>query len=395
MIRIPIIIIAFYLSIVSAFSQFSQSPSDTSHYATRKLNVDEVNFVTSYYRQDGNNAAVTGGVGSERLTDFVSVIDIHLSRKDRRNRLHTFTAELGMDSYTSASSDKIDPSTISSASSKDQRYYPTFSWTRANDEKRTSIGATLSGSFEYDYYSVGAGISGTKNSRDNNRQVSLRLQTFQDQLSLIYPIELRGSRPTGLTSRNTYNASVGLSQVINTRLQLMLLLDLAYQDGFLSLPFNRIYFSDNSETIESLPGSRYKIPIGLRAHYFLGDRIILRGFYRYYWDDWDLVAHTAELETSVKITPFISLTPFYRYYTQSGARYFAPYKNHEVTNRFYTSDYDLSKFDSHFAGMGFRMISAGGIFGLERWKMIEIRYGHYERKTGLASNIVSLHARFK
>ncbi len=395
MIRIPIIIIAFYLSIVSAFSQFNQTPSDTSHYATRKLNVDEVNFVTSYYKQDGNNAAVTGGVGSERLTDFVSVIDIHLSRKDRKNRLNTFVAELGMDSYTSASSDKIDPSTISSASSQDQRYYPSFNWARTNDEKKTSIGATLAGSFEYDYYSIGAGINATKNSKDNNRQVSLRLQTFQDQLTLIYPIELRGSKPTGLTSRNTYNASIGLSQVINTRLQVMLLLDLAYQKGYLSLPFNRVYFSDNTETIELLPGSRFKIPIGLRANYFLGDRVILRAFYRYYWDDWDLTAHTAELETAVKITPFISVTPFYRYYTQSGASYFAPYRTHEKATPFYSSDYDLSKFDSHFAGLGFRMLSTDGILGLDRWKMIEIRYGHYERKTGLVSNIISLHARFK
>jgi hypothetical protein len=395
MIRIPIVIIAFYLSIVSVFSQTPQAPTDTSHYATRKLNVDEVNFVSSYYRQDGNNAAVTGGIGSERLTDFVTVIDIHLSKKDRKNRLNTFSAEIGMDSYTSASSDKIDPSSISSASSQDQRYYPTFNWTRTNDAKRTSIGAMLSGSFEYDYYSVGIGLHGAKSSKDNNRQLSFRLQTFQDQLSLIYPIELRSGRPTGLTSRNSYSASVGLSQIINTRLQLMLLLDLAYQEGYLSLPFNRVYFIDNTETIEFLPGTRIKIPIGLRGSYFIGDRIILRGFYRYYWDDWQLTAHTAELEASVKITPFISVTPFYRYYNQSSVQYFAPYRSHNQAAPFYTSDYDLSKFDSHFAGLGFRAISTDGIFGLSRWKMIELRYGHYQRGTGLVSNIISVHARFK
>lgn len=396
MIRIPIIIIAFYLSIVGAFSQ-SPSPSsgDSTHYSSRKLTVDEVNFVSSYYQQTGNNAAVTGGIGSEKLTDFVSVIDIHLSKRDRKNRLHTFTAELGMDSYTSASSDKIDPNTISSASSKDQRYYPTFGWTRTNDVSRVSIGATLSGSFEYDYYSIGAGIQASKSSKDKNREVSLRLQTFQDQLTLIYPIELRDSKPTGLTSRNTYTASIGLSQVVNTRLQLMLLLDIAYQNGYLSLPFNRVYFADNSESIELLPGNRFKIPIGVRGNYFLGDRLILRGFYRYYWDDWKLTAHTAEIETAVKITPFLSVTPFYRYYRQSATKYFAPFKTHSGNEVFYSSDYDLSKFDSHFAGLGFRMISADGIFGLERWQMIEIRYGHYQRATGLVSNIISVHAKFK
>jgi len=392
MIRIPIIIIAFYLSIVSAFSQ---ATSDSTTYIPRKLKIDEVNFVGSYYQQDGNNAAVTGGIGSEKLHDIPTTIDIRMSSRDRKSRLHSYTIELGMDSYTSASSDNIDPSTISSASSSDQRYYPTFNWQMANEKTGNAIGATLSGSFEYDYYSVGIGVNGSKNSKDNNRQIGLRLQTFQDQLTLIYPIELRSGRPTGMASRNTYSTSITLSQVINRRFQMMIMIDPTYQQGFLSLPFNRVYFNDNTETIESLPGSRFKIPIGIRGTYFVGDRLIVRALYRYYWDDWDLKAHTIDLETAVKITPFISVTPFYRYYTQSAVKYFAPYASQDKSAAFYTSDYDLSKFESHFAGLGLRIVAPDGIFGLSRWNMVEIRYGHYERQTGLVSDIISIHCRFK
>jgi hypothetical protein len=153
---------------------------------------------------------------------------------------------------------------------------------------------------------------------------------------LIYPIELRDGRPTGMASRNTYAASITLSQVINTRFQMMVQLDPTYQQGFLGLPFNRVYFNDNSETIESLPESRFKIPIGIRGNYFVGDRLIVRALYRYYWDDWNLKGHTIELETAVKITPFISVTPFYRYYTQSAVKYFAPYAIHDKSATFYT-----------------------------------------------------------
>ena len=302
---------------------------------------------------------------------------------------------LGVDSYTSASSDKIDPSTISSASSSDQRYYPTLNWQMTNEKTGNAVGATLSGSFEYDYFSVGIGVHGSKNSKDNNRQIVFGLQTFQDQLSLIYPIELRGGRPTGMASRKTYTASITLSQVINTRFQMMVQLDPTYQNGYLGLPFNRVYFSDNSETIESLPESRFKIPIGIRGNYFVGDRLIVRALYRYYWDDWNLKGHTIELETAVKITPFISLTPFYRYYTQSAVKYFAPYAIQDKSATFYTSDYDLSKFESHFAGLGLRIVAPNGIFGLSRWNMVEIRYGHYERQTGLVSDVISIHCRFK
>ena len=391
MVRIPVIIIALYLSIVSAFSQ---TTVDTTSYVNRKLKIDEVNFVGSYYQQDGNNAAVTGGVGSEKLTDIPTTVDIRMSRIDKKSRLHTYSVELGMDSYTSASSDNIDPSTISSASSSDERYYPTFHWEVSNEKTGNAVGATLSGSFEYDYYSIGVGINGSKKSKDNNRQISLRLQTFQDRLSLIYPIELRNGSPTGSASRDTYTASITISQVVNTRFQMMLLLDPSYQHGYLSLPFNRVYFNDNTVAIESLPASRFKIPIGIRANYFIGDRLIVRALYRYYWDDWNLKGHTIDLETTVKITPFISLTPFYRYYTQSAVRYFASYAAQSKGAEFYTSDYDLSKFESHFAGLGFRIVSPDGIFGLTRWNMVEIRYGHYERQTGLASNIVSIYSRF-
>jgi len=392
MIRIPIIIIAFYFSIVSVFSQVS---TDTTTYVTRKLKIDEVNFVGSYYQQNGNNATVTGGIGSEKLRDIPTTIDVRMSRKDKKSRLHSYAVALGVDSYTSASSDKIDPSTISSASSSDQRYYPTFNWQMANEKTGNTVGATLSGSFEYDYFSVGIGVQGSKNSKDNNRQIGLHLQTFQDQLTLIYPIELRSGRPTGMASRNTYTASITLSQVINTRFQVMVQVDPTYQQGYLGLPFNRVYFSDNSETIESLPESRFKIPIGIRGNYFVGDRLIVRALYRYYWDDWKLNGHTIELETAVKLTPFISVTPFYRYYKQSAVNYFAPYATQEKSATFYTSDYDLSKFESHFAGLGLRIVAPDGIFGLSRWNMVEIRYGHYERQTGLVSDVISIHCRFK
>jgi len=105
MIRFPIIVIAFYFSIASAFSQ------DSLKYNSRRLSVNEVNLVTSYYKQDGNNAAVTGGIGSEKLTDFATTIDVQLGRTDSKNRKHTYMVEIGVDTYSSASSDKIDPTT--------------------------------------------------------------------------------------------------------------------------------------------------------------------------------------------------------------------------------------------------------------------------------------------
>ena len=391
MIRIPIIIIAFYVSILNAFSQ----KTDTANYHSRKLKFDEANLVSSYYRQDGNNAAVTGGIGSEELTDFATTLDLRLSNIDRKNRVNSYAFEIGVDTYTSASSDKVDPATISSASASDNRIYPSLSWTRTNDVKGTAIGANFSVSTEFDYLSIGGGVSVFKDSRDRSRQVGIRLQTYQDQVTMIYPIELRSGRTGGTQSRNTYSSTLSYSQIINRRLQVLFLLDLAFQNGFLSLPFNRVYFTDNSVNIEKLPSRRFKVPASVRINYFAGDIFVFRGFYRYYQDDWGLKSNTAELETVIKITPFISLSPFYRYYMQSAVDYFAPYQVHSKDEFLYTSDYDLSKFDSHFAGAGFRFVSPNGIFGIRRFNAVEIRYGHYNRQTGLVSNIISLNAKIK
>lgn len=378
------------MALVSAFAQ-----ADSTGYKIRKLKVDEVNFVSSYYHQDGNNAAVTGGRGSEKLNDFATTFDIRMSSTDRLNRVNTFTFELSVDTYTSASSDKVDPSTVTSASYSDVRVYPSISWSRDNQEKRSTIGAGFSVSSEYDYLSIGGGINAFKDSKDRSRQFGVRLQTYQDFVTMIYPIEQRSGKEGGTKPRKTYSSTFSISQIVNQRFQVLLLLDLVYQNGFLSMPFNRIYFDDNAVGIENLPDNRFKFPASFRMNYFLGDRFVLRSFYRYYQDDWGLQAHTGELETTVKVTPFFSISPFYRYYTQSAVDYFSGYKKHQAGEQYVTSDYDLSKFDSHFAGAGFRVISADGIFGIKKFNALEIRYGHYSRQTGLVSNIISLNAKFK
>ncbi len=176
----------------------------------------------------------------------------------------------------------------------------------------------------------------------------------------------------------------------------MFIADLIYQQGYLGLPFHRVYFSGVTlPVIENMPDTRMKIPIGFRANYFMGDKVIIRGFYRYYSDDWGLSGHTIDLETPVKITPFLSITPFYRYYTQTAVDFFAPYNKHTAADQYYTSNYDLSKFNSNFYGAGFRITPPKGVFGVKRLNMLEMRYGHYTRTNGMSSDIISMNLKFK
>ena len=390
------------LSVLSVFAQTDSTNS--SSYKSRKLKIDEVNIVSSYYHQDGNNSAVTGGIGTEKLSDFANTFDLTLSKYDKINRLHTFDFEFGVDHYTSASSDKIDPNTISSASAADTRIYPSANWTIKDDKKNYSFGAGASFSQEYDYTSIGGNVNFSKFSKDNNREFGIKLMAFLDSWQVIYPVELRlglnaGNEGDGGSGnykpRNSFNASFSLSQIINTRLQLSLLLDLAYQKGQLGTLYQRVYFRDNSVHAENLPQSRFKIPIGFRMNYFAGDRFVLRSLYRFYKDDWGINAQSIELETPYKITPFFSLSPFYRFYTQTAAKQFAGFQAHVSQDNFYTSDYDLSKFTSQYAGLNLRFTSVNGILGIKKLNTFELRYGHYYRSNGLNSNNITLALKIK
>lgn len=390
---------AALMAMLQSYAQNSQP--DTS-FVSRKLKVDEINLVSSYYHQDGNNAAVTGGIGSEKLTDMSNSFDVKLIRYDKKMRKHSYLLDVGIDHYTSASSDKIDLKANSSASHADTRIYPSLNWTMENEAKGTTIGAGVSASKEFDYFSLGGNVMFAQKTKNRMGEFTAKLQVYFDQVSLIKPIELRDPASMGgehenypTTSRNTFAASLSYSQIINERLQFMVLADVIQQQGYLSLPFHRVYFTDGSVHQEQLPDKRFKLPIGFRGSYFMNDRFILRAYYRYYTDNWGIRANTAELEVPVKISPFFSVSPFYRYYQQSAAKYFGAYQTHQADETAYTSNYDLSRFTSQFFGVGIHLTPSAGVFGIKRLNTLELRYGHYLKSTGMNANIISLNLKFK
>lgn len=400
--RICLTVVGLFFLLFHGFGQ--SSPADTS-YKPRKLTFDEANLVSSYYTQNGNHSAIQGGIGNEHVTDLANGIEVKFVGWDAKLRKNSLTAGLGVDHHTAASQAYISK-TGASQRTDGLRLYPTLDWSQENEQKGSSIGAGLYYSNEFNYQSVGFNAGVTQKTK-NNGEFGVKLSAYLDQVKLILPSEFEPAgayrqgrngderHPDyGSSGRQTYTASFSFSQVINTRLQGSLLLDLVDQQGYLGLPFHRVYFTNGVDSIEKLPSHRTKVPVGLRLNYFLGDGVILRGYYRYYTDSWGVHAHTASLETVVKVTPFFSVTPFYRYYTQTAATYFAPYAAHVGTETYYTSNYALAGFQSHFFGAGVRFAPPKGIFD-SHWKTLEIRYGHYTQTTDLVSDVLSLNIQIK
>lgn len=325
----------------------------------------EINFLSSYYQQDGNNSAVTGGIGTEKLNDFSNVLVVNIPL-DSVNSVSIFG---GADAYTSASSDNID-SNVSSASKNDVRGYGTLSYNRKNLNRAETYSVRAGFSNEFDYTSFSAGLSYTKEFNEGNTEFNFTTQAFLDKWKIIYPeffilpIIYDDSYLLTKSNRNSFNAQIFLSQVINKRLQLGISAEVIYMNGLLSTPFHSVYFADQEDyllDIERLPGSRIKFPFGIRMNYFPLSFLVLRSNYRFYTDDFGITAHSVDFEVPLKLNSTITITPFYRYHTQTASKYFAPYKQHLSTETFYTSDYDLSDLYSHKYGIGFKYYPTYGI----------------------------------
>lgn len=378
-------------------SEVAQEKKPASSFQKKELEETEVNFLFNYYNQDGKHSAVTGGEGTEKLEDYASVIIVHVPL-DSVSKLSVNT---GVNYYTSASTDRID-FRLSSASREDVHIDLYTTYTQEKPDKGVSYSLTGGVASESDYLSTSLAVGWNKEFPKKNTAIDFSLQAFFDKWALIFPDELRGKYeltqvPTN--SRTSYNFSGTYTQVLHPRWQASISGDVVYQRGLLSTPFHRVYFRDtNLVKIEKLPETRLKLPIGLRLHYFLDHFLIVRFYYRYYWDSFGVQANTLNLETPVKLGNYWTVSPFYRFHTQTQADYFQPYQAHALDAAYYTSDFDLSRLQSHKWGMGVRYKPLYGIGrfkfpsgrNLTMLKNLELRYARYYRSDGLTAFLWSL-----
>ncbi|MCB0403066.1 MAG: DUF3570 domain-containing protein [Flavobacteriales bacterium] len=440
-----------------AFTQFTvvndsvlDQPDTT--YKKRVLEHAEISILNSLYGQQGNNAATSGGIGTEKLMDVTPTIVVSIPLNDD----DVLSVDAGISAYTSASSSNINPfdgritdpfQASSGASSGDVWMNVTATYAHSSDDRNKIWSAKTSVSNEFDYFSVGFGGGKAWLFNEKNTEFSIHSSIYLDQWKTIYPVELRPNRNdttrykiedngtinyeddehhfnindyviTGDTNynpvfspfkskgRNSYSVTVGFSQVLSKKVQFSISNDVIYQQGLLSTPFHRIHFADvnNSyiegyhlaDDVERMPDTRIKYALGTRFNVYLSKTFVLRTFYRYYIDSWKIGAHTASLELPIRLSDKFSLVPSYRFYTQSATEYFAPYDTHLSTEKYYTSDYDLSKFSSNQFGMGISytdVMTKAHIWKL-RLKSIDLQANNYRRNTSFRAFLVAFGVKF-
>lgn len=407
-------------------------------YKKKVLEKIEIEFLSSYYIQEGENAAVSGGIGDEHLTDITPtfVVSVPLNQDD------VLTVDAGISAYTSASSSNINPfdtknpanpfQASSGASSADVWAGLNASYSHSSDDRNNIWTGKLSAATEYDYFSIGFGGSYTRLFNEKNTEISINTTIFLDTWKLIYPIELRNLNPgedrddfdinrytiTGNPNynpqftefndkkRNSYALGGSFSQILSKKFQALISVDVVRQEGLLSMPFQRVYFQDVADSfieefhladdVERLPDTRNKLALGANLNYYLNEFLVLRTHYRYYTDDWGIDSHTAKIELPVKVGRGFTVYPSYRYYTQTQADYFAGYNEHLSTAEYYTSDYDLSDFNANQYGIGVNYTDIFTKFHIWNFgmKSIDLEYNRYDRNTSFNANIFAVSFKF-
>ncbi len=476
---IKYIILFFSFSIIYA----QKTQNSTKVFKKKVLETAEVDMLLSYYGQDGENAAVTGGIGTEKLDDFATNITVAIPL----NEDDVLTVDGTISAYTSASSSNLNPfsgasrggddddddrrvnnssitgtpwAASSGASKSDVWLDAVIGYQHSSDNRNKIWGANVSVANEFDYFSLGFGANHTWLFNQKNTEIAIKANLFFDQWRPVYPTEIKSYHETdgnlfrgffdGVTildqngnpinkaslsnawrpfnsslvdnkARNTYTGSISLSQILTKRMQISLFADIVQQNGWLSNPMQRVYFKDRpnyyigkandipfyttsknqgvfqlADDFERLPSSRIKFPVGMRLNYYINEFLVVKTYYRYYFDDWGITSQTANVELPIKIASKFTLYPSYRYYTQTQADYFAPYEAHTTADEFYTSDYDLSAFNANQYGFGIRytdIFAKGNIWQLFL-KQADLKYSYYKRNTNFNFNIISLGFKF-
>jgi Protein of unknown function (DUF3570) len=366
-------------------------------YAMKRVTKSAIEIVYAQYLGNGNHSAITGGTGTEKLTVYEPEIII----SQPIDSLRTYWVDAGVDVITSASMDNID-FVKSSASRVSERGYisPGFE-KKLSQNRNITIGGNGYFSIESAYLSLGGAVSVDCLSKDKSQEFTAQLQLFFDDLrwgrlngerplKLVYPVELRYKEWFTNYKRNSYNLSLSLTQTISERMTVAFFPGISYQEGLLSTPYHRVYFKDSSERVEKLPGDRWLIPFGIQMNSFILDRYILNVYYRLFQDNFGITAHTVEVKLTANLSPLLSLTPVFRFYTQKGTSYFKPYKQLDPEQSFYTSNYIYSSFNSYETGIAARLTVPARQKSKLYFGEIGLRYTYYKRTDGLYAHLISM-----
>jgi hypothetical protein len=303
--------------------------------------IESVALQTTYYDQRGHGfqsqAGPPEGPGSEELTVWQPQLEVVARQGDRF--LHRLTVPV--DIVTAASPDAVDATT--SASRIDEAGSIEIATTYQADA-RTQLFVHPGFHLEEQMRSWHFGFGMARSLADDNALLSVSFDQAADWLDVF---TIHGVR-VGRALRSTSNANVGLTQILSPTTVAMINYGLTVQTGELGNTWNSVPLAGGDRDAELLPRIRQRHALVGRAAQYLPWDGALHAYYRFYADDWGILAHTLEGELDQRLSPWLYLRARYRYHHQEGASFYA---DHPLPTAFLrTSDSDLAPLSAHTVG---------------------------------------------
>jgi hypothetical protein len=120
------------------------------------------------------------------------------------------------------------------------------------------------------------------------------------------------------------------------------------QTGELGNTWNSVPLDDGKRGEEILPKLRHRHAAVVRLAQWLPWNGALKAFYRFYADNWGIVAHTVEAELYQRLSEAVYVRLNYRLHVQSGADFFKT--SAPLGDSLRTADSDLAPFVAHTFG---------------------------------------------
>lgn len=228
------------------------------------------------------------------------------------------------------------------------------------EDKRTQY----SGGLDYIYKDSLLNVSYTTGEESDYRADTLDVSLTHEIFGGMSTVSLGYSRgwdevgrsDTGFfdeVDRNSYK--LGFSQILSPTLLATLNYEAITDDGFLNNPYR-------PAVLEIVPGSPIPIPeryprtrsshavsFGMLKYLQQPLRSAIKLNYRYFFDTWDITAHSVKTSYNMYLARNLILDAHYRFYTQQKASFFSSSFNTEFN--YMARDKELSTFVSHTFGL--------------------------------------------
>ena len=236
--------------------------------------------------------------------------------------------------------------TMSGASIEEKRVDANIALTKYT--KRSTLTGAIAISNENDYQSVALSLDGSI--ENNNKHLTLlgSLSVSVDELSPTNP-GLNTNKLNALgESKHSFSGYFGFNRILNQYSTLQVGVGLTQISGYLSDPYR---------ITDIRPDVRNQTTLNMQYRTFSSSMNSAVHFnYRYYQDDWDILAHTLEASIwkDISFSSFsLLLSPNVRYYWQHQAKFYD--LDAASTNAYRSSDFRLSAYGSINIGVDLKI----------------------------------------